>query len=136
MGAFNIQSVILMFLLFVAGEIILIRGYKKYHYSLAWVLVPFVGVILSFPVYFGLKEAFFKNSRDEVKAKIAHKQLIAGIWFIVAIILWIMISGVTAIFPGLSTGNIDSAYWMQLLCFGLYAICLIYLIIVLLLRRK
>lgn len=132
----RLLTVALAVVLFIAGWVMLLRGYKKYGYSFAWTLAPFAGIIFSFPIYFALKEKALMKAGDDSAAKSAHKQLIAAVWAVAAGFLWVFVSGVAFFLSGFKTGDVHIGNRMQLIFIGICAICVLFLIAVLLLGRK
>ncbi len=117
-------------LLFVAGLWLMIRGYRKYNFNPIAFVVPFVGAILSFPIYFALKERFLKKNNapgDDVER--SHTLMIFGVVFVGAILVVSTITGVRFFVEkmnGIEAGvDIETALWAKRQFWGVLKVCVV-----------
>lgn len=118
-------------LLFVAALWLIIHGYKKYDFNPIAFAVPFVGAILSFPIYFALKERFLKkNNGLEEDVKLSRRLMILGFVFVGAIILVFIFTGVWFFVEkmnGIEAGvDIEAVLWAKRQFWGVLAVCVAY----------
>lgn len=126
----------IMGLMFVAGWVLLIRGYRRYDFHPLVFLIPFaVGAILSFPAYFMLKERYLKKSgaSDEAIAR-THRQTVLGFAFVIAFIAVTCVTTVgffvqsfdTFQATGAETLDLDGTVWGRGMFLGALAVSALY----------
>ncbi|MDR2890125.1 MAG: hypothetical protein LBV18_00715 [Alistipes sp.] len=129
--------VALAVVLFAAGMCLMIRGYRNYGFIPLVFAVPFIANgLLSFPLYFALKERYLKNGNAmESELKRARRLTVLGWAFLAAMIViplcggvWFFVGAFDVISAGAEPDNVDFIRWARIAFWSMAAVCAAYMI--------
>lgn len=131
-----IGMIVISILLFATGLGLMIRGIRRYNFNILTLLIPFLGVLFSFPVYYALKESYLKKrSAPAVEVEREHRLTVLGLVFVAVFWIAILVMGVwsfTGAFDVSAAGGdmtpVLKAVWPMRLFWSMVAVCVAYVV--------